>query len=100
MMPRLSAPSWRARLGVIMVAVLLELLPELPGLGFFARSSRMGMAARGMISAGVTEWSGCAAGAGVARARVAKRKVDAAANFILLQYKICGVWWGMWSYRW
>jgi hypothetical protein len=84
MTPKLSAPSCRARLGVMVVAVLLVLFPE-PPLGFFFRASRTCAASRGRTSRGCTTAAelGCATGAGEARARVANRRVDRAANFIL-----------------
>lgn len=74
--------------------VLFELL--LPPLGFFARSSRTGAGARG-----ATASTGCAtsavlalgAGAGDARARVAKRRVAGAANFMLVVWVLCGLRW-------
>lgn len=70
-----------------MVAVLFELLLD-PPLGFFFRASSMGAASRGVTSRGCATAAalaaaGAGAGAGDASARVAKRRVVAAATFML-----------------
>lgn len=79
--------------------VLVLLLPPLPPLGFFGvRCSRIstgaGAASRAATAMGcATEASGCAAGAGDARARVAKKRVVAAANFMVcspVSWGLCG----------
>jgi hypothetical protein len=87
--PTLSAPNCSARLGLIISAapVVFELLPDEP-FGFFLRASRTGSVRatklKGCAPASRAAACGCAAGAGDARARVAKRRLDTAANFIVL----------------
>jgi hypothetical protein len=89
--PTLSAPNCSARLGLIISAapVVFELLPDEP-FGFFLRASRTGSVratkSRGCAPASRAAACGCAAGAGDASARVAKRRVDTAANFIVLMW--------------
>ncbi|KAF1979828.1 hypothetical protein BU23DRAFT_106551 [Bimuria novae-zelandiae CBS 107.79] len=80
----------RAALSSVLLPPLLPLLPPL--LPFGSRASRMMPAARASIS-GASDFastsvpaaaSGCATGAGLAKARAAKKRVVAAANFILM----------------
>lgn len=100
MTPNPRAPSSKARLGTTTHAALSVLLVPLPFLlpdvlgFFFLRASRCGFGSRAASFCAVAACAfaatstartvlGCATGAGFASARVAKRRVDTAAAFMV-----------------